>query len=146
VSYRGGTQSIAFGFAPTRSATLLVGVERSTAGDKIEFYEDGYAAERGGTDQFVSVEFRYAFYPHGRVAPYAVVGTGRGTSQPNTSELFPNSEARDIQVLYYGGGVRIPTLQRLDIFVDARIIMAVEGKSDYFAVRLPVRVGAAWRF
>ena len=146
VYYRGSMQSIAFGFAPTRSLTLLVSAERSHVADEIERYEDGYASERGGTEQFVSVGLRYAFFPRKRVSPYVLGGTGRGISRPNVNEFFPDKKERGIQVLYYGGGVRIPIRPRLDAYVDARLIMAVEARSDYFGVRLPVRAGVAWRF
>ena len=146
VYYRGSMQSIAFGFAPTRSLTLLVSVERSYVADEIERYEDGYASERGGTEQFVSVGLRYAFFPRKRVSPYVLGGTGRGISRPNVNEFFPDKKERGIQVLYYGGGVRIPIRPRLDAFVDARLIMAVEARSDYLGVRYPVRAGVAWRF
>lgn len=144
--YRGSVQSVAFGFAPTRSLTLLVSAERSHIGDTIEQYDDGYAFERGGTEQFVSAELRYAFLPRKRVSPYFVGGTGRGLSQPTVNEYFPDKNDRVIHVIYYGGGVRIPVRPRLDAFVDTRFIMAVEAKSDYFGVRYPVRVGIAWRF
>ena len=144
--YRGSSFSVAFGFAPTRSLTVLVAVERSHAADRIALYEDGYSAERGATEQFVSGEVRYAFLPTRRVSPYVVGGTGRGLSRPNVSERFPDRRQRHTQVLYYGGGVRMPIGPRFDAFVDARIIMAVEARSDYFAVHLPVRAGAAWRF
>ena len=144
--YRGSIQSIAFGFAPSRSLTLLVSAERSHVADEIERYDDGYASERGGTERFVCVELRYAVFQSRRVSPYVLGGTGRGISRPNVSELFPDKKERGIQVLYYGGGVRIPVRPRFDAFVDARLIMAVEAKSDYFGVRMPVRAGVAWRF
>jgi hypothetical protein len=146
VHYSGSMQSIAFGFAPTRSLTLLVSAERSHVADRIEFYADGYASERGGTEQFLSAEVRYAFLPSKRMSPYVVGGTGRGISRPNVNEFFPDKKERSIQVLYYGGGVRIPVRSRLDAFVDGRIIVAMEAKSDYFGVRFPVRAGIACRF
>ena len=146
VYYDGSMQSFSFGFAPTRSLTLLVSAERSYVADKIELYEDGFGSERGGTEQFVSGEVRYAFFPSKRVSAYVLGGTGRGISRPNVNEFFPDKKERGIQVLYYGGGVRIPVRPRLDAFVDARLIMAVEARSDYFGVRFPVRAGVAWRF
>ena len=76
VYYRGSMQSIAFGFAPTRSLTLLVSAERSYVADKIERYVDGYSSERGGTEQFVSAELRYAFFLRKRVSPYVLGGSG----------------------------------------------------------------------
>jgi hypothetical protein len=146
VHYRGSMQSIAFGFAPTRSLTFLVSAERSHVADKIEYYPDGYSSERGGTERFVSVEVRGTFLARRRVSPYVLGGTGRGTSRLNVSALFPGTKTRDIQVIYYGGGVRIPVKSRLDAFVDARFIMAAEARSDYFGVRMPVRAGLAVRF
>jgi hypothetical protein len=146
VYYRGSMQSVAFGFAPSRSLTLLVNVERSYVRDTIERYEDGYAFERGGTEQFVSGEVRYAFFTRQRVSPYVLGGTGRGISRPNVSEFFPDKNERHIQVVYWGAGVSIPARSRLDVFVDVRVIMALEAASDYFAVRYPIRAGVAWRF
>jgi hypothetical protein len=146
VSYRGSMQSVAFGFAPTRSLTLLLNLARSYVRDEIDFYEDGYAIERGGTETFVSGELRYAFLARARVAPFVLGGFGRGRWKANVSEFFPEVLERDIHVVYYGGGVRIPVRPWLDAVVDARFIMALEAASDYFAVRFPVRAGVAWRF
>jgi hypothetical protein len=146
VSYRGNVQSVAFGFAPTRSLTLLVSVERSYVRDEVERYEDGYGFERGGTEQFVSGELRYAFFVSKRVSPYVLGGAGYGISRPNVNEFFPDKNERDIHVFYYGAGVRIPLRPRLDAFVDARVIMALEARSEYFGVRLPVHAGIALRF
>lgn len=146
IAYVGSTLSAAFGFAPTRSLSLLVSVERSHVRDEIEQYEDGYAFERGGTETFVSGELRYAFLARKRASPYVVGGAGRGISRPNVNEFFPDANERNIQVIYYGAGVRMPLGPRIDAFVDARFIMAVEARSDYFGVRFPVRGGIAWRF
>jgi hypothetical protein len=144
--YAGSMQSVAFGFAPTRSLTLLVSAHRSFIPSTIHRYENGYSAERGGTEQFVSAEVRYAFLPHTRVSPYVVGGTGRGISRLNVNEFFPHPTRRHIQVLYYGGGVRIPVRSRLDAFVDTRFVVSSEAKSDYFGVTLPIRAGVAFRF
>ena len=144
--YDGSAQSVAFGFAPSRSLTVLVSGERSHVQDRVALYEYGYSAERGGTEQFVSAGVRYAFFARKRFSPYLVGGIGRGTSRPNVNDTFPDKKVRDIQVLYYGGGVRIPIGQQFDALVDARLMMAVEAKSDYFGVRMPVRAGIAWRF
>lgn len=146
VYYRGDAQSVAFGFAPTRHLTLLISVERSHVRDEIDVYDDGYGFERGGTEQFVSGELRYAFLTDKRVSPYVVGGMGRGVSRPNVNEFFPERNDRNISVLYYGAGVRIPIRPRIDAFVDGRFTMAVEAKSDYFGVRYPVRAGLSWRF
>jgi hypothetical protein len=71
LQYTGTIQSVAFGFAPTRSLTLLISAERSRTDDEIEFYPDGYASERGGLVEFVSAELRYAFFANKRVSPYS---------------------------------------------------------------------------
>jgi hypothetical protein len=94
LAYTGTIQSVAFGFAPTRSLTLLIGAERSRTEDEIEFYPDGYASERGGLVEFVSAELRYAFFANKRVSPYALVGTGRGVERPNVNEFFPHGVDR----------------------------------------------------
>lgn len=146
LAYVGSTVSAAFGFAPTRSLTLLLGVERAHIRDKTEQIEGGYAFERGGTEMFVSAELRYAFLPSRRVSPYVLGGTGRGISRPTVNDLFPIPNERTIQVIYYGGGVRLPLRPRVDAFVDGRFMMALEAESDYFGVRLPIRGGIAWRF
>lgn len=146
ISYRGSLQSAAFGFAPTRSLTILMSVERSYVRDEIDQYENGYDFERGGTELFVTGGVRYAFLASKRVSPYVSGGMGRGISRPNVNEFFPDKKERNIHVIFYGGGVRIPVRPWLDAFVDARIIMEVEARSDFFAVRLPVRAGVAWRF
>ena len=146
VYYTGSMQSIAFGFAPTRKLTLVVNLERSYVADEIDFYPDGYASERGGTEQFVSGEVRYAFLPNKRLTPYVLGGMGGGISRPNVNEFFPDKRERNIQVIYYGGGARIPAGSRLDAFVDLRLIMSTEARSDYFAVHMPLRAGIACRF
>jgi hypothetical protein len=145
ISYVGSTVSAAFGFAPSRSLTLLLSVERSHVRDEIERFDDGYAFERGGTEVFVSAEVRYAFLARRRVSPYVVGGTGRGISRPSVNEFFPDANERNIHVIYYGAGVRMPLGPRIDAFADARVIMAAEAASDYFGVRLPVRGGITWR-
>lgn len=146
ISYVGSTLSGAFGFAPTRNLTMLVSVERSHVRDEIDQFDDGYGFERGGTETFVSAELRYAFLARRRVSPYVLGGAGRGISRPTVNEFFPDANERNIQVIYYGAGVRMPLGPRVDAFVDARVIMALEARSDYFGVRLPVRGGLAWRF
>ena len=144
--YRGSMQSVAFGFAPTRNITLLVSGEQSYIPTKVDRYENGYSAERGGTERFVSAELRYAFLPDKRVSPYVLGGIGRGLSRPNVNELFPDAHERGIQVAYYGGGVRIPVGSRLDAFVDTRFLMASGAEADYLGIYFPIRAGVAWRF
>ena len=145
LAYTGTIQSIAFGFAPTRSLTLLIGAERSRTEDEIEFRPDGYDSERGGRVEFVSAELRYAFFAKKRVAPYLVVGTGRGIERPNVNEFFPYGVDRNIVVIYYGGGARIPLHRRLDAFADWRLIITGDDAAE-MAVLGPLRAGIALRF
>jgi len=145
LAYTGTIQSIAFGFAPTRSLTLLVSAERSRTEDEIEFYSDGYAAERGGLVEFVSAELRYAFFAHKRVSPYAVVGAGGGVERPNVNEIFPHGVDRKMAAIYYGAGARIPIHRRLDAFADWRLIVMGDDAAE-MAVLGPLRFGIAFRF
>jgi hypothetical protein len=145
LAYSGTIQSVAFGFAPTRSLTLLIGAERSRTEDKIEVYPDGYASERGGRVEFVSVELRYAFFANKRVSPYALAGTGGGVERPNVNEFFPYGVDRKIFAISYGAGARIPIHRRLDVFADWRLIITGDDAAE-MAVLEPLRAGIAFRF
>jgi Outer membrane protein beta-barrel domain len=145
IDYTGTFQSVAFGFAPTRRVTLLIGAERSRTDDQIEFYADGYASERGGLVEFVSAQLRYAFFANRRVSPYAVVGAGRGVERPNVNEFFPYGIDRHVVVIYYGAGARIPVHRRLDVFTDWRLIVTADDAAE-MAVLGPLRAGLAFRF
>ena len=144
--YDGTTQSVAFGFAPTRELTLLVSAERSQVDDKFELYEHGYSRERGASERFVAAELRYAFLPGLRVSPYVLAGTGRGRVRPNVSEFFPTDFDRDIRLIYFGGGVRIPIQRWLDAFADVRFLGFAAEEGDGIGVRYPARAGLAVRF
>ena len=145
IQYTGTIQSIAVGFAPTRSLTLLIGAERSRTEDEIEFYPDGYSSTRGGRIEFVSGEVRFAFFANKRVSPYVVGGWGRGMERPNINEFFPYGVDRKIVAIYYGGGARIPIHRRLDGFADWRLIVTGDDASE-MAVVGPLRAGLAFRF
>jgi hypothetical protein len=145
LDYTGTIQSVAFGFAPTRSLTLLIGAERSRTEDEIEFYSDGYGSERGGRVEFFSAEVRYAFFASKRVSPYVVGGAGRGVERPNVNEFFPYGVDRSIVAIYYGGGARIPIHRRLDAFADFRLIITGDDAAE-MAVLGPLRSGIAFRF
>jgi hypothetical protein len=92
-----------------------------------------------------AVSIAFGFAPARRLT-YVTGGVGRAISRPTVNELFPHPNERNIQVLYYGGGVRMPRGPRFDAFADARLILSTEAVSDYLGVRLPVRGGIAWRF
>jgi opacity protein-like surface antigen len=145
LDYTGTIQSVAFGFAPTRSLTFLIGAERSRTDDEIEFYPDGYASERGGRVEFVSAELRYAFFANKRVSPYLVGGAGGGVERPNVNRFFPHAADSNIFVIYYGAGARIPIHRRLDVFADWRLIVTADEGAE-MAVLGPLRAGIAFRF
>ena len=145
LDYTGTIVSAAFGFAPTRSLTLLVSAERSRTDDEITVYPDGYSSERGGIVEFVSAEVRYAFFASSRVSPYVVIGGGRGMERPNINEYFPYGVDRKIGVIYYGGGARIPIHRRVDAFADWRLIVTGDDAAE-MAVLGPLRAGIAFRF
>ena len=145
LQYTGTIQSIAVGFAPTRSLTLLIGAERSRTEDEIEIFPDGYSSERGGVVRFVSAELRYAFLANKRVSPYVVAGAGRGVERPNVNEFFPTGAERNITAFYYGGGARIPVARRFDAFADWRVIVTADDAAE-MAVLGPLRAGLAFRF
>ena len=145
LDYTGTIQSVAFGFAPTRSLTFLIGAERSRTEDEIEVYPDGYASERGGLVEFVSAELRYAFFANKRVSPYLVGGAGGGVERPNVNKFFPHASDSNIVAIYYGAGARIPIHRRLDAFVDWRLIITADEGSE-MAVLGPLRGGIAFRF
>ena len=145
LDYTGTIQSVAFGFAPTRSLTFLIGAERSRTEDEIEVYPDGYASERGGVVEFVSAELRYAFFANKRVSPYLVGGVGGGVERANVNTFFPHASDSNIFAIYYGAGARIPIHRRLDAFVDWRLIITGDEAAE-MAVLGPLRAGIAFRF
>ena len=53
----------------------------------------GTTSERGGTEQFVSGQVRYAFLPRRRVSPYVLGGFGRSAFlHGSVNEFFPDEE------------------------------------------------------
>jgi hypothetical protein len=141
LDYGGTIQSVAFGFAPSRSLTVLIGAERSrTDGDDRQGYPHGYASERV---EFVRAEVRFSFFTKWRVSPYAVVGGGGGVERHN-KEFFPHGD-KFVVVICSGGGARIPIHRRLDAFVDWRLIVTMDEDSEMGGLE-PLRAGLAFRF
>jgi hypothetical protein len=145
LDYTGTIQSVAVGFAPTRSLTILVGAERSRTEDEIDVYPDGYALERGGVVELVTAEVRYAFLGDRRVSPSVVGGAGAGMERPNVNATFPHGVDRRIVAIYAGGGARLRLHRRLDAFADMRVIIIGDDAAE-MAVLGPVRAGLAVRF
>ena len=137
--------SAAFGYAPLSWLELLVNVERDHLPFEVERFSDGStAATRGGTLTFVSGEVRVG-PTLGRVSPFALAGVGGGTSRPNVNAMFPGVITNDLQVVYVGGGVRVPLGAGISVIGDARAMLAVEGDDGILGM-VPVRAGIAWRF
>jgi hypothetical protein len=145
LDYTGTIQSVAVGFSPTRSLTLLASAERSRTEDEIEVYPDGYSFERGGVVEFVSAEVRYAFLAGRRISPSVVGGAGVGMERPNVNPAFPHAVDRRIVATYAGGGARVRLHRRLDAFADVRFIIMGDDAAE-MAVLAPVRAGIALRF
>ena len=80
--------------------------------------------------EFGSAELRYAFFANKRVSPYAVGGFGRGVERPDVNEYFPHGIDRNIVVIYYGAGARVPIHRRLDAFVDWRLIITGDDAAE----------------
>ena len=103
----GDTQSIGLGVSFGERFGVVVNAERSHVPTDVTFFEDGYAATRGGTTRFVSGEFRYVPITYKRLSPYVLVGVGRGVSRPNVNEFFPDRVTHTVTLLFPGFGVRV---------------------------------------
>jgi hypothetical protein len=141
----GHTLSAAIGFSPISRLDLLVNVERDHLPFQRDTFRDVYSLTRGGTMTSVSGEVRVSVLPPHRVSPYGFAGIGRGESRPTVNAEFPNPVRNDLQVVYFGGGLRIPIGAGFTAFGDARLMLAMEG-ADGFSGVWPVRAGLAWRF
>lgn len=143
---RSGTiQSVAFGFAPTRNLTVLIGADRSRIDEEIEFHAGGSSGDYGERIELVSAHVRYAFFTQWRVSPYVVAGVGGGVERPHISAYFPYGIDRKIFAIYCGGGARIPIHRRLDAFADWRAIITMDEDSEMGGAG-PLRAGLAFRF
>lgn len=141
----GHNLSAAFGFSPISRIDLMVSVERDHLPFQRETFDGGYSLTRGGTLTAVSGEIRASVLPPDRVSPYGVAGIGGGISRPTVNDEFPTPVENDLRVVYFGGGVRVPIRGGLNIFGDARVMLALEGNDGILGV-WPVRAGVAWRF
>ena len=140
----GNLQALSFGYAPWRSFTLLVQVERAHIPTRRRTHPDGFSATRGGTLTWISGEVRYAMPLAERVSPYVVAGSGAGRARPNVNDVFPDPVTNVAQGFYAGGGLRVPLTSRVEVFGDLRVLLMIE--RDAAHAMLPVRAGLAWRF
>ncbi len=142
----GDTQSIGLGLSFGRRFGVVVNAERSHVPTDVTFYDDGYAATRGATTTFVSGEFRYVPITYKRLAPYVLVGAGRGVSRPNVNAFFPDRVEHDVMLVFPGFGARVRLTEHLDGFADLRLMFQSRAGEPDAGVFGPVRGGLAWRF
>jgi hypothetical protein len=138
----GHLQSLSVEYAPWRAVTLLVTVERDHVPSQVRRYAD--PARRGGTVTSISAEVRYRMPLGERLSPFIMAGRGGGISHPSVNDIFPDRVTNTVELVYAGGGIRVPLRPRLDVLVDARCLILVEG--DIPIWRLPIRGGVTWRF
>jgi hypothetical protein len=137
--------SAAAGYALGSRVELIFNVERTHLPFQANHYENGSSALRGGTMTFASGELRVSVLPPDRISPFAVAGIGRGYSRPTVNATFPDPVKNELRVGYLGGGVRVPIRRGLGAFVDARLMLALEGYDGLMGL-WPVRAGLTWRF
>jgi hypothetical protein len=143
----GGTlQSLSFGYAPWRTLSLLVNVERNHVPTRVRTYPDGYSVTRGETLTTVAGELRFIVPVRGHLLPYALVGIGAGLSQPNVNANFPHRVTNTTDVFYVGGGVRVPVRRRFAVFVDSKFMMRIDREGEGLGAMLPIRGGVTWGF
>ena len=142
----GDTRSAGLGLAFGRRFAVVVNAERSHVPTDVTFYDDGYAATRGGTTTFVSGEFRYLPITYRRLSPYVLIGAGRGRSRPNVNQFFPNRVEHDVMLVFPGFGARVRLTGHLDAFGDFRIMFVSRPGEPDAGVLGPIRAGLAWRF
>ena len=140
----GNTGAASFGYALNRRLTLLVGVDRLHLPTKVEQFDRGTAATRGGTSTLLTGELQIQLLPDGRPAPYLIVGAGGGISRPNVNAIFPDRVTNRMGMVFSGAGLRVPLARHLDLFGELRMALAAERDSLMFSV--PIRGGVSWRF
>jgi hypothetical protein len=141
----GNVVAAAIGFAPASRVEILFNVERDHLPTRVEQFDNVTSVTRGGTLTYASGELRVSFLPPDRVSPFVLAGAGAGRSRLNVNEHFPSPVENDLQVLYFGGGVRVPLGDRVSLFGDVRIVAGAEGGDGLIAL-YPVRAGLLWRF
>jgi hypothetical protein len=140
----GSTGAASFGYALNRRLTLLVGVDRLHLPTKVEHFDRGSAATRGGTSTLLTGELQVQLLPDRRPAPYLIVGAGAGISRPNVNAIFPDRVTNRMGMLFSGAGLRVPLARHLALFGEVRLALAAERDSLLFSV--PIRGGVSWRF
>jgi hypothetical protein len=140
----GSVQAVSIGYSPSARLTLLLSAERQFLPTRVQYFENGSSATRGGTLQLVNAELRIALLQRAGPSPYVLVGMGRGVSRPNVNDIFPDRVSNAARSMFCGGGIRVPLGIHASLFADARVNIFTEREDA--GMSLPVRGGLAWRF
>jgi hypothetical protein len=133
------------GFVPSSRVTLLLDLERTHLSTRSSSDgRGGVSSVRGGTLTLAAAQVRVMPLGVDRIGPYGLAGFAAGVSKPNVNETFPDPVSNDVRAVFFGGGIHVPLERRLNLFVDARMMVGAEG-GETLAVA-PLRAGLAWRF
>ena len=133
------------GVSPTSHLSILFDLERThLSSQSSSDGRGGFTAFRGGTMTLGTAQLRIVPLGRDRVGPYGLVGFAAGVSRPNVNELFPERVTNDVRAMFFGGGLQVPLRQRMNLFVDGRMMVGSEA-GELLAVA-PIRAGVAWRF
>jgi hypothetical protein len=135
------------GFSPTSHLTIVFSAERTHLSNQIRTEPEGFTSEfRGGTLTLAAGEVRFAIRDRHRVGPYAVTGVAAGVSRPNVTPTLPEQVTNGVFAPFFGGGILVPLGDRVAVFADARMMLAVGTEADEFTAVAPICGGIAWRF
>ena len=133
------------GVSPTSHLSVLFDFERTHLSSQSNSDgRGGVTAFRGGTLTLGAAQLRVTPLGHNRVGPYGFAGFAAGVSRPNVNDLFPERVTNDVRAMFFGGGIQVPLQQRVNLFVDGRMMIGAEA-GELLAV-VPIRAGVAWRF
>ena len=86
---------------------------------------------------------QFAILGRHRVGPYVLTGLAAGVSRPNVTRIF-DPLTNEVLASFFGGGILVPLGDKLAVFADARMMLAV-GKEELLGL-VPIRGGIAWHF
>jgi hypothetical protein len=62
------------------------------------------------------------------------------------NDTFPDPATNSVGLVFGGGGIHVPVVDRLSLFTDVRFTLQVERTESGVFLFVPVRGGLAWRF
>ena len=142
---RGYSLNAGAGSAPWSRVTLSANLERTHLSSREDTDgRGGSSAFRGGTLTLGAAELRVALFARDRVTPYVLAGFAAGVSRPSVNRLFPGRVTNDVRAVFGGAGIQVPLRPRLNLFLDARLMLGEEA-NELLAVA-PLRAGLSWWF